>query len=253
MYHELRKRGTSRRRGRDRERAMSAGRLSIIIPVLNEEAGVAAALQSLSGLRGRGAEVIVVDGGSRDGTVALARPLCDRLIAAPRGRATQMNAGASAAHGDALLFLHVDTRLPEGGDQLVLDGLASGRPWGRFDVRIDGHHPLFPVIAAAMNLRSRLTGIATGDQAIFVDRSAFAVIGGFPDIALMEDIVLSRRLKRLGRPLCLRAQALTSGRRWEKHGVVRTILTMWRLRLAFFLGVAPAKLAASYGYVPRES
>ena len=232
---------------------MSAGRLSIIIPVLNEEAGIAATLQGLSELRGRGAEVIVVDGGSRDRTVALARPLCDGLIAAPRGRAAQMNAGASAAQGDVLLFLHADTRLPEDADRLVLDGLATGRPWGRFDVRIDGRHPLFPVIAATMNLRSRLTGIATGDQAIFVERSAFAAIGGFPDIALMEDIVLSRRLKRLGRPLCLKAQALTSGRRWEKHGVVRTILTMWRLRLAFFLGVAPAKLAASYGHVPRES
>jgi rSAM/selenodomain-associated transferase 2 len=233
---------------------MSGDRLSIIVPVLNEQAGIAAMLQDLSGLRARGAEVIVVDGGSRDDTVALARPLCDRLIAAPRGRAAQMNAGAGVARGDVLLFLHADTGLPADADRLVCDGLAaSGRPWGRFDVRIDGRHPLLPLIAAMMNLRSRLTGIATGDQAIFVDRGAFAAVGGFPDIALMEDIVLSRRLKRLGRPLCLSARALTSGRRWEKHGVVRTILTMWRLRLAFFLGAEPAKLAASYGYVPRQS
>jgi rSAM/selenodomain-associated transferase 2 len=233
---------------------MSAAGLSIIIPVLNEEAGIAAMLQGLSGLRARGAEVIVVDGGNRDRTAALAGPLCDRLIAAPRGRAAQMNAGAAVAGGDVLLFLHADTSLPADADRLVREGLAaSGRPWGRFDVRIDGRHPLFPVIAAMMNLRSRLTGIATGDQAIFVDRGAFAAVGGFPDIALMEDIVLSRRLKRLGRPLCLHAQALTSGRRWEKHGVVRTILTMWRLRLAFFLGAEPGKLAASYGYVPRQS
>jgi rSAM/selenodomain-associated transferase 2 len=233
---------------------MSADGLSIIVPVLNEEAGIATMLQSLSGLRARGTEVIVVDGGSRDRTVALAQPLCDRLIAAPRGRAVQMNAGAAVARGDVLLFLHADTVLPADADRLVLDGLAaSGRPWGRFDVRIEGRHPLFPLIAAMMNLRSRATGIATGDQAIFVDRSAFAAVGGFPDIALMEDIVLSRRLKRLGRPLCLRARALTSGRRWEKHGVVRTILTMWRLRLAFFLGAQPDKLAASYGYVPRQS
>ena len=134
-----------------------------------------------------------------------------------------------------------------------MDGLErSGRTWGRFDVRIEGHHPLFPVIAAMMNLRSRLTGIATGDQAIFVATAAFAAIGGYPDIPLMEDIVLSRRLKRLGRPLCVSARALTSGRRWEKHGVMRTILTMWRLRLAFFLGAAPSKLAARYGYGPRQ-
>jgi rSAM/selenodomain-associated transferase 2 len=233
---------------------MSAAGLSIIIPVLNEDAGIVATLQALSPLRARGAEVVVVDGGSRDRTVALARPLCDRLMSAPRGRASQMNAGAGAARGDVLLFLHADTRLPADADRLVLDGLArAGRAWGRFDVRIDGRHPLFPLIAATMNLRSRLTGIATGDQAIFADRTAFAAVGGYPDIALMEDIVLSRRLKRLGRPLCLSARALTSGRRWETHGVVRTILTMWRLRLAFYLGAEPATLASSYGYVPRQS
>jgi rSAM/selenodomain-associated transferase 2 len=233
---------------------MSAAGLSIIIPVLNEEAGIVPTLQALSALRARGVEVVVVDGGSRDRTAALARPLCDRLMSAPRGRASQMNAGAGAAHSDVLLFLHADTRLPADADRLVLDGLArSARAWGRFDVRIDGRHPLFPLIAAMMNLRSRLTGIATGDQAIFVDRIAFAAVGGYPDISLMEDIVLSRRLKRLGRPLCLSARALTSGRRWETHGVVRTILAMWRLRLAFYLGAEPAALASRYGYVPRQS
>jgi rSAM/selenodomain-associated transferase 2 len=232
---------------------MSAAGLSIIVPVLNEEAGIVATLQALSPLRARGAEVVVVDGGSRDRTAALARPLCDRLMSAPRGRASQMNAGAAAARGDVLLFLHADTCLPADTGRLVLEGLArAGRAWGRFDVRIDGRHPLFPLIAATMNLRSRLTGIATGDQAIFADRTAFAAVGGYPDIALMEDIVLSRRLKRLGRPLCLSARALTSGRRWETHGVVRTILTMWRLRLAFYLGAEPATLASSYGYVPRQ-
>ncbi len=232
---------------------MSDDRLSIIVPVLNEEAGIAAALQALAPLRARGAKVIVADGGSADRTAALARPLCDRLIVAPRGRAAQMNAGAGAAQGDVLLFLHADTQLPADADRLIVDGLAqSGRGWGRFDVRIAGRHPLFPLIAAMMNLRSRASGIATGDQAIFVDKTAFAAVGGFPDIALMEDIVLSRRLKRLSRPLCLAARALTSGRRWEKHGVVRTILTMWRLRLAFFFGAAPDKLAARYGYAPRR-
>jgi len=227
--------------------------LSIIVPVLDEETGIVATLRALSALRARGAEVIVADGASHDRTVALARPLCDRLIMAARGRAFQMNAGASAARGDILLFLHADTRLPEDADRLIMDGLErSGRLWGRFDVNIDGRHPLFPVIAAMMNLRSRLTGIATGDQAIFVATAAFAAIGGYPDLPLMEDIVLSRRLKRLGRPLCVSARALTSGRRWEQYGVMRTILTMWRLRLAFFLGVAPSKLAARYGHGPRQ-
>ena len=227
--------------------------LSIIIPTLDEEASIAATLAALAPLRARGVEVIMIDGGSRDRTVAIAGPLCDRVITAPRGRASQMNAGASAAHGDVLLFLHADTRLPDDADRLAVDGLArSVRPWGRFDVRIAGSHPLFPLIAALMNLRSRLTGIATGDQAIFVSADAFAAIGGYPDIPLMEDIVLSRRLKRLGRPLCLSARALTSGRRWEKHGVMRTILTMWRLRLAFFLGATPDTLAARYGYAPRR-
>ena len=232
---------------------MSADRLSIIIPVLNEEPGIVAALEALSSPRSRGAEVIVVDGGSADRTVALARPMCDRLIVAPRGRAAQMNAGAAAAHGNILLFLHADTALPPEADRLVAEALAhSGRAWGRFDVRISGRHPLFPLIAAMMNLRSRVTGIATGDQAIFVDKTAFAAVGGYPDIDLMEDIVLSRRLKRVSRPLSLAARALTSARRWEKHGVVRTILTMWRLRLAFFFGAAPDKLAARYGYAPRQ-
>jgi rSAM/selenodomain-associated transferase 2 len=232
---------------------MSRGRLSIIVPVLNEEAGIAAALQALSDLRSRGAEVMVVDGGSTDRTAMLARPHCDRLIVAPRGRASQMNAGAAASHGDVLLFLHADTRLPADADRLIIDALAQhSRAWGRFDVRIAGRHPLFAPIAALMNLRSRVTAIATGDQAIFVDKAAFAAVGGFPDIALMEDIVLSKRLKRLSRPLCLKARALTSARRWEKHGVVRTILIMWRLRLAFFFGAEPDKLAARYGYAPRQ-
>jgi rSAM/selenodomain-associated transferase 2 len=227
--------------------------LSIVVPVLDEAAGIAATLQALEPLRGRGAEVIVVDGGSRDRTAEIARPLSDRLLTAPRGRAAQMNAGASAGQGEVLLFLHADTRLPDDADRLVLAGLeASGRVWGRFDVRIEGTHPLLPMVATLMNLRSRLTGIATGDQAIFVLRTAFAAVGGYPEIALMEDIVLSRRLKRLGRPLCLAARALTSGRRWEKHGVMRMILTMWRLRLAFYLGAEPDTLAARYGYAPRD-
>jgi rSAM/selenodomain-associated transferase 2 len=229
-------------------------RISIIVPVLDEAGGIARTLAALAPCRARGAELIVVDGGSRDATAALARPLCDRLVAAPRGRAAQMNAGAAAAHGDVLLFLHADTALPADADRLVADGLAtSGCAWGRFDVRIAGRHKLLPVVARLMNLRSRLTGIATGDQAMFVTRDAFAAVGGFPDLPLMEDIALSRRLKRLTAPLCLTPPAVTSGRRWEQHGVLRTILLMWRLRLAFFLGAEPNQLAQAYGYVPRQS
>ncbi len=228
--------------------------LSIIVPVLDEAALVADALRALAPCRARGAEVIVVDGGSRDRTVELARPFADRTIAAPRGRAAQMNAGAAAARGDVLLFLHVDTTLPPEADRLAIDGLnASGQSWGRFDVTIAGQSPLLPVVARMMNLRSRLTGIATGDQAVFVTRAAFAQAGGFPDIALMEDIALSAQLKRHSRPLCLPARVSTSGRRWDQHGVVRTILTMWRLRLAYALGADPSALARAYGYAPGNS
>jgi rSAM/selenodomain-associated transferase 2 len=222
--------------------------LSIIVPTFNEADGIVAALSALQPLRERGAEVIVVDGASEDRTADLARPYCDRLVLAPRGRAAQMNAGAEAAQGRILLFLHADTRLPRDADQLVRDGLSRNRIWGRFDVRIAGSHPLLRVVAMLMNKRSRLTGIATGDQAIFVDRHAFAAVDGFPNIPLIEDIVLSRRLKRLGRPLCLPIPVVTSGRRWETHGVLRTIVLMWCLRLAFFLGAKPTQLARRYGY-----
>jgi rSAM/selenodomain-associated transferase 2 len=181
--------------------------------------------------------------------VQRARLRADQVLSAPRGRALQMNVGAAKANGDVLLFLHADTRLPGEAERLVLDGLArSGHAWGRFDVVIEGRHPMLRLVAAMMNLRSRLTGIATGDQAIFVKRDAFQAAGGFPEIPLMEDIALSKRLKRGGRPLCLRERATTSGRRWETHGVFRTILLMWRLRLAYFLGADPAALAGRYRY-----
>jgi rSAM/selenodomain-associated transferase 2 len=221
-------------------------RLSIVIPVLNEAAGIGPALERLASLRRDDVELIVVDGGSGDNTKSLAAPHCDRVIAAPRGRALQMNAGAAAATGDALLFLHADTQLPDNAYRLVLDGLADGaHVWGRFDVTIDGP-PMLAVVAAMMNVRSRLTGIATGDQAIFVTRAAFEKAGRFPKIALMEDIALSARLKTLSRPLCLTARAATSGRRWQRHGVLRTILLMWRLRFAYWRGADPQDLARRY-------
>jgi rSAM/selenodomain-associated transferase 2 len=217
-------------------------RLAVIVPTLNEAAGIRAALEALAPLRGRGHEVIVVDGGSTDATTGLARPLCDQLLSAVRGRAVQMNAGARAAHADALVFLHADSRLPPEADGLILKSLQS-HVWGRFDVEIQGRHPLLRVVACAMNLRSRLTGIATGDQAIFVRREAFA---GFPEIALMEDIAFSSAMKRAGRPACVQRRVVTSGRRWEAHGVLRTIFLMWRLRLLYALGVTPQRLARDY-------
>jgi rSAM/selenodomain-associated transferase 2 len=224
-------------------------KLSVIVPALDEGDRIAATLDALANLRALGVEVIVVDGGSRDATVQRARLRADRVIPAPRGRASQMNAGAEKATGDVLLFLHADTRLPSDTDHVVLNALArSGSAWGRFDVKIEGRHPLLAVVGALMNLRSRLTGIATGDQAIFVKRDTFQAVGGFPAIELMEDIALCKRLKRVGRPLCLRQRVVTSGRRWEEHGVIRTMVLMWRLRLAYFFGADPAELARQYGH-----
>jgi rSAM/selenodomain-associated transferase 2 len=227
--------------------------LSIIVPVLDEAAGVETALRALAPLRTRGAEVIVVDGGSSDATAELARPLADQVLKSQRGRGAQMNAGAAAAHGDVLLFLHADTRLPDGADRLILDGLSqSRRAWGRFDVRFDDGCAL-RLVALMMNVRSRLTGICTGDQAMFVTRAAFDNIGGFPPIPLMEDVTAATLLKRESRPLCLHARVTASGRRWRQHGIWRTILLMWRLRLAYYFGVDPDRLAKLYGYVPAKN
>lgn len=221
--------------------------LSIVVPCLNEAEAIAGTLDALAPLRARGAEVIVVDGGSNDATAALAETRADVVLSAARGRALQMNAGARHARGDVLLFLHADTRLPANADSLIREGLTRrGRSWGRFDITIRGRHPLLPVIAAAMNARSRLTDVATGDQALFVTRALFDKVGGYPAIGLMEDLALSARLKRESAPLCIAQRASTSGRRWEKHGVLRTIVLMWRLRLAYALGADPDELALRY-------
>ncbi len=236
----------------NRDNATERPLLSLILPVLDEAATLPAQLARLQDLRRRGAEVLVVDGGSADATPVLARPLVDRLITAPRGRAAQMNAGAGAARGPVLLFLHADTTLPPAADALIDAAIAAGAAWGRFDVRIDAHHPLLRLVERMMNWRSRLSGIATGDQAIFVRHDIFTRLGGFPELPLMEDIAFSKLLKRIARPACLRAQVLTSGRRWEKHGVLRTIVLMWRLRASYFLGADPQRLAIRYGYAPRQ-
>jgi rSAM/selenodomain-associated transferase 2 len=224
--------------------------LSIVIPTLDEAPRIGGLLADLQTLRRAGAEIIVVDGGSTDGTPQLAATLADRVLAAARGRARQMNAGSAVATGEVLLFLHADTTLPPDAAPGIAAAIAAGALWGRFDVRIDGRHPMLPVIAAMMNVRSRLTGIATGDQAMFVRRDSFVRVGGFPDLPLMEDIRLSASLKRLGPPAGLRLAVRTSGRRWESRGVLRTMLLMWGLRAAFACGADPARLAHTYGYRP---
>lgn len=222
-------------------------RLSIIVPALEESATITATLSSLQPLRARGHEVIVVDGGSRDATLLIARLLADRSYVTAPGRAMQMNHGATKAAGDVLVFLHADSLLPADAVPAIGNAIERGANWGRFDVAIAGQPRVLRVVAAMMNLRSRVTGIATGDQAIFVRRSVFEAAGGFPAIALMEDIALSALLKRrAGRPACLRTRVTTSGRRFEARGPWRTIFTMWRLRLAYALGADPASLVRHY-------
>jgi rSAM/selenodomain-associated transferase 2 len=221
-------------------------KLSVIVPALDEEQALPATLAAAAPLRSRGHEIIVVDGGSLDHTRELARVAADQVIDAPRGRARQMNAGAARASGDVLLFLHADTILPADADRCIGGALDAGRAWGRFDVRIDGRSPALALVAGLMNLRSRATGIATGDQAMFVRREAFRRVGGFPDAELMEDIVLSRALAGVSPPACLRERVTTSGRRWEARGVARTVALMWWLRLQFSLGADPARLARRY-------
>lgn len=221
--------------------------LSIVIPTHNEEQGLGATLSRLQSLRRAGHEVIVADGLSHDATRAVASPLVDRVLVAPLGRASQMNAGAAQATGEIFLFLHADTWLPASVPQIIARGFENkGTRWGRFDVRLSGRHPLLRMVELSMNVRSRLTGIATGDQAIFVQRRLFRASGGFPNIPLMEDVAFTRQLCRIEKPLCLRERVITSSRRWEENGIIRTILLMWRLRLAFAFGADPAHLARAY-------
>ena len=221
--------------------------LSVIIPALDEAAAITATLQALQPLRKRGHEVIVVDGGSHDLTVDLSRPLADRVIPAGAGRANQMRAGAAVAAGSVLWFLHADTIPPPQADALILAALQqSGTGWGRFDVGFPQGRLLLHCVAWMMNQRSRLSGIVTGDQGLFVTRRHYDSVGGFPEIPLMEDIALSRALRRNGRPASIHQPVITSPRRWLTHGVLRTILRMWALRLAYFLGVSPQRLATYY-------
>lgn len=220
--------------------------VSMVIPCLDEAANCVEWLEALQSLRQDGHELILVDGGSRDQTPTLSRPLVDSVLIGPAGRAVQMNLGAEAASCDVLWFLHLDSRLPNQGASLVMREAIEGPGWGRFDVRLSGNRPIFRVIERMMNLRSRLTGMVTGDQALFVRRDLFQRVGGFPPIALMEDLAISKHLKRIAHPACLDACVVTSSRRWERDGVWRTILLMWFLRFAYRLGTDPDWLARLY-------
>lgn len=219
---------------------------TLIIPALNEAANIAQQLRQVRELVGDQWQLVLVDGGSTDDTVAQAHPFCDHIISSAPGRARQMNAGAAQADGHILLFLHADTRLPRDFIAQIQQFAQQGGQWGRFDVRLDGGHPLFRLIEWMMNHRSRWTGIATGDQAIFMTRDFFQRCGGFGDLPLMEDIDFCKRARRLARPFCISSRVTTSARKWQKNGILRTILLMWWLRLAFFVGVPPAVLHRWY-------
>lgn len=230
-------------------------KLRIVMPVLNEGSALTQRLKALQSLRHEGAELVIVDGGSTDDSWALAAPWADRLICSAPGRALQMNAGAAdtaSSHADALLFLHADTQLPFDAMRLMTQAL-SHRAWGRFDVQLDSSDARLRLVELMMNYRSRLTGIATGDQAIFVRADAFRTVDGFPEQPLMEDIELSKGLLKISRPACLRERVITSARKWVRGGVWRTVWLMWRLRLAYFFGASPAQLALQYGYAPRPA
>ena len=221
-------------------------KVSVIVPVLNEAERLAETLMLLAPHRVQGHEVIVVDGGSNDGTVSIAEMHADKVLQADMGRAKQMNRGIEEAQGDILLFLHADTRLPADALANMISAVQDGYFWGRFNVRLSGKHFLFRIIERMMNMRSCVTGIATGDQAIFASIESLDIIGAYPQIPLMEDILFSKRLRDLGWPACIPQKVITSSRRWEDRGIMRTVLLMWRLRLLFFLGIPPEKLAEQY-------
>lgn len=221
-------------------------KISIIIPVLNEEAGLSRLSSQLQSIRQLGHEIIVVDGGSVDNTLVIAYEVTDRVVISKAGRALQMNSGASVASGDVLLFLHADTILPDDAVQVVSDLAQRKNYWGRFDVRLSSSKYVYRLIEGLMNLRSCITSIATGDQAIFVEKNLFDRVQGFPEIALMEDVAISRRLKKISRPVCIKQRVVTSSRRWETNGVVSTVLLMWKLRLYYYFGVSPEKLNQLY-------
>jgi rSAM/selenodomain-associated transferase 2 len=224
-------------------------KIAIVVPVFNEALAVPRLLTQVAASKvtaTQDIELVFVDGGSTDNTAALIQDAGLRVISSPKGRAWQMNAGAAQTSGDVLLFLHADTQLPANALAEIKSALAENICWGRFDVRIAGKPWMLGVVSRMMNWRSRLTGIATGDQAMFMTRAAYQAIGGFPEQALMEDIEASRRLCQLSHPACIASPVITSGRRWETRGVWTTIFLMWRLRWAYWRGQSPHQLAELY-------
>jgi rSAM/selenodomain-associated transferase 2 len=224
-------------------------KLSVIVPILNEAPAIA---RTLTAIRNGApdAQIIVVDGGSTDGSLELARPRCEVVISASRGRALQMNAGARRASGDALVFVHADTIVPVTFARDLEGALADPEVvGGRFDVRLDDNHPLCVLIGTLISLRSRISSTGTGDQAIFVRKKIFESLGGFPAMPICEDLDFARRLKRAGRVACLRSMVTTSARRWRKGGIMRTVMRMWTIRLLYLAGVSPVRLARMYSDV----
>ena len=229
------------------DKPVAKTKLSVIIPALNEASHIATTLSLLQPMRRRGVEIILVDGGSEDNTIQRAKNQVDKILTGRRGRARQMNLGAQAASGEVLWFVHADTSVPDVADQYIQQAITTSQYcWGRFDIRLSGSASFLKVVASLINLRSRLTAIATGDQGIFVSKSTFEQLGGFSDQELMEDIELSRQLKKISRPICLRYRLVTSSRRWENNGIIRTILLMWTLRFLYALGVNARTLARWY-------
>ncbi len=226
--------------------AARAPSVSVIVPSLAERAHIAGTLRSLRDQLAPGDELRVVDGGSHDGTVEVAAAIADAVEVSSPGRAAQMNRGARGAQGDVLWFVHADTELLPGAAEALREAVREGTQWGRFDVAIAGTSRWLPLVAALMNRRSCWSGIATGDQGIFVTRAAFEAVGGYPSLPLMEDVALSTTLRKRARPACLPRLLRTSGRRWEQRGLWRTVLRMWGLRLAFAIGIPAERLAPYY-------
>ena len=220
--------------------------VSIIIPAYNEEKNIREMLQRLQDFRAKGNEIIIADAGSHDNTTEIVRPLADKIIRCKKGRALQMNTAAKQARFDIFWFLHADTLVPADALELINSALQNNYEWGRFNIRLSGNALFFRIIENMINLRSRLTGIATGDQGIFVKRTSFYAVQGYKNIPLMEDIDISKKLKKISSPACLKQRLITSSRRWEEHGIIKTIILMWQLRLLYFLGVSADKLATKY-------
>jgi rSAM/selenodomain-associated transferase 2 len=224
-------------------------KLSVIVPMLNEAGAIGATLAAIR-VGAPDAEIVVVDGGSADGSVEIARPRCEVVIIGERGRAQQMNAGAARSSGEAMVFVHADTIVPESFARDIETALADPSVvGGRFDIRLDDDHPLCVLIGALISLRSRISRTATGDQAIFVRRTTFDALGGFPDLPICEDLDFARRLKRAGRVACLRTKVITSARRWRRGGILRTSIRMWTIRLLYLAGVSPSRLSRMYSDV----